>query len=466
MYHSAVTQLPFDPDQAVGADPPAEPQRDHLTVSEVSALIKSTLERHLPPTLRVIGQVSNLSRRNHWFFSLKDENAVLGCVAWASAARGFSFVPQDGVEVIATGHLDHYAPQGRTQFYVSHLTPVGAGAMELQFRALCAELRGLGYFDEARKKRLPLLPRRIAVITSAGSAALQDVIATAASRCRAVGLVLVDVRVQGDGAAEEVAAAIRRVDTDHAALGVDAVLVTRGGGSVEDLWAFNERLVADAAFACRLPLVAAIGHESDTTIVELVADVRAATPTQAIMRLIPAAAQLQEQVAHLEHRLRFLVARLVELARQRLRTVERFALFRDPGAAARLAAERLAVEEDRLRRAMTQRVDQRAVLRRGHERLGRAVVVEVRRLRDHLDGVGRQLESIDPHRVLTRGYSWTTTPEGRIVRCVGDVRPGREIRTRVTDGTIDSVVARSAGPAKRRAPRPDASEMDLFGRMK
>lgn len=425
-----MTQLPFDPDAALGPPPP-ETGPDHLTVSEVASLIKSTLEGHTPSTLRVIGEISNLSCQNHWFFSLKDEGAVLSCVAWASAARSFGFVPQDGAEVVATGSLSHYPPQGRTQLYVRQLTPVGAGALELRFRALCEELRGLGYFDEARKKPLPVLPRRIAVVTSGTSAALQDVIATAAQRCRAVALLLVDVRVQGDGAAEQVAAAIRRLDARGPELGLDAILVTRGGGSIEDLWAFNERVVADAAFACRVPLVAAIGHESDTTVIELVADVRAATPTQAVMRLIPAADQLARQVDHLGDRLLFVMRRLLERQRQRLEMLASYPLFRDPGAASRLAGERLGALEERLRRGIR---------------------VALGRWTDRADSLGRQLDGIDPQGVLSRGYSYTTTADGRLVRRVGDVRRGQSLFSRVSDGTIESVVAQS----------PAGEQMELF----
>jgi exodeoxyribonuclease VII large subunit len=414
-----VSLLPFDPDQALGAEPPSKDESGPLTVSDVAELIKATLEGHTPSPLRVIGQVSNLSSRGHWYFSLKDESAVLGCVAWSSTARGFGFVPEDGAEVIATGHLSHYGPQGRTQLYVRHLEPVGAGALELRFRAMCEELRGLGYFDEARKKPLPLLPRRVAVITSAAGAAVQDVIATAAGRLAAVGLVILDVRVQGEGAAEQIAAAIRLADARRSELGIEAILVTRGGGSAEDLWAFNERVVAHAAYECGLPLVAAIGHESDTTVIELVADVRAATPTQAVVRLMPARAQLQEQVGHLGDRLRFLLGRHLERQRQRLSLVERFALFRDPAAMVTQARDAVA------------KLDQR---------LGRAVAVHVRRCRDRFEGMSRHLAGVDPHGVLNRGYSYTTTADGRLVASVDDVEPGARMTTRVRDGSIDSVV--------------------------
>ncbi len=431
-----MAQLPFDPAEALGPEELPEPP-DHLTVSEVTELIRTTLELQVPSPLRVIGEVSNLSCRKHWYFSLKDEQAVLGCVAWVSAARTFGFVPDEGTEVVATGYVSHYGPQGRTQFYVNKLEPVGAGALELKFRAMCDELRRLGYFDEARKKPLPVFPRRIAVITSRAAAALQDVIATAAQRCGAVRLVLVDVKVQGDGAAEQVAAAIRRVDEAAARLGFDAILVTRGGGSAEDLWAFNERVVAEAVFGCRLPLVAAIGHESDTSVIELVADVRAATPTQAVMRLIPSASELAAQLDHLDGRLRLLVRRQVDRERQRLEVAARSALLRDPAALVQRARDTLAGLRGRLDRASS---------------------VHVRRQKDRVAALGRQLKAVDPHRVLERGYSYTTTADGRLVAAVGDVRDGEAIVTRVQDGSIDSIVGKGGKPRRRRpAPR-----MDLF----
>ncbi len=510
-------RLPFDPDRAVGPEPAGAPARrevryrhlqeaEHLTVSQVAELIKTTLEQRVPSPLRVIGEVSNLSRPNHWYFSLKDDKAVLNCVAWASAVKKFRFVPAEGDEVVATGHISHYGPQGRTQLYVSALKPVGAGALDLMFRQMCDELRKLRYFDESRKKSLPVFPRRIAVVTSEGSAAWQDVIATAGQRCNAVGLLLADVRVQGERAAEQVAAAIRRIDTNRDALGVDAILVTRGGGSAEDLWTFNARVVADAAFACELPIVAAIGHESDTTVIELVADVRAATPTQAAMTLIPASSQLLEQVHHLDHRLTSLMRRLVERQRERLAVITCTTLFRDPRSlvmeaktvigrhqrdlrrvlrarvihdqarlerlAGRLqqlrpealASQRrqwLAVLDDRLRRALRRRVDQRRLLRDHHQRLGQVVRANCRRITERLDAMSRQFASIGPKRVLARGYSYTTTARGDLIRSARNVRGGQHIVTRVADGSFGSTVD---GPKDRTKRPASADQMDLFGR--
>ncbi len=416
-------RLPFDPQLAAGAPPPAPAAERTHTVSEVAGLIQRALEDRTPSSIRVIGQVGNLRTGGHWYFSLRDETSVLGCVAWATSARGFGFEPAEGDEVVATGRLGHYGPQGRTQLYVSALAPVGAGALELQFRAMCETLRREGYFAEGRKKRLPAFPRKIAVVTSRAGAALHDVLVTAAQRCPAVGLVVVDVRVQGEGAAAQVAHAIAWVDANRERLGVDAIIVTRGGGSAEDLRAFNERTVADAAFRCSLPLVAAIGHESDTTVIELVADQRASTPTQAAMKLVPDRRELSGQAAHLASRLNAALRRVVESRREQWQRAT-----------------------ERLRSGLVRRLDARGTLDVAGGRLRRAVVSHLERLRERVGALGRQLDGVDPTRVLARGYSMTSTADGRIVRSVSDVRPGSPIVTRVPDGTFPSVVgAKEAG---------------------
>lgn len=435
--------LPFDEPR------PAPP----LRVSQAAELIRAALEGGLPAPLRVVGEVSGLACRDHWYFSLKDATSVIRCVAWASSARAFGFVPTEGTEVVATGHVSHYARQGSTQLYVSHLVPVGAGALELRFRAMCDELRRLGYFDEARKKRLPAFPRRIAVITSRSGAALRDVLVTAAQRCPAVSIVLIDVRVQGEGAAAGVAAAIARADRLAGELEIDAILVTRGGGSPEDLWTFNERLVADAAYRCRLPLVAAIGHESDTTVIELVADVRAATPTQAAMRLVPDAGELRRQVEHLRHRLGFLTARRLERERERLAAAARSPVLRGPGAAIAQARTRLQERRLRLDRAMRRRADLRPGLLALARRLAQAAARHLGRRRERAGALRQRLEGVSPLAVLGRGYSLTTTADGTLVSSVRDVAAGLVIVTQVRDGAIESVVAR-ARAASAAEPKP------------
>jgi exodeoxyribonuclease VII large subunit len=328
---------------------------------------------------------------------------------------------------------------------------------------------------------------------------VQDVIATASQRFSAVGLVVVDVRVQGEGAAAEIARAIRWVDAEHAALGVDAILVTRGGGSIEDLWAFNERVVADATLACTLPIAAAIGHESDTTVIELVADLRASTPTQAAMLLVPSADELTRQVDHLADRLRLLTAGRVRHERQRLDRLAGHVLFRDPRglvdrarqrtdgldrdlwrvmgarldrerarverAAARLqmlrpqaivAARhaRIAVLADRLRRAIATRLDQRDRITGLHRRLHGAFARSIDAERGRLAAMQRELDAIDPERVLRRGFTYTTRADGMLLRTVADVQPDDLLRTHVSDGAIESIVSGAKPAPAPRAKRP------------
>jgi exodeoxyribonuclease VII large subunit len=523
-YHRGVERLPFDPEHARGPEPAGKgrsyasiAEADVLSVSQLAGIIQRTLERQIASPLRVVGEISNLSNRNHWYFSLKDEGAVVQCVAWASTARRFGFEPRDGDQVVATGHVSHYPAQGRTQLYVSALAPVGAGELERRFRAMCDELRGLGYFEEERKKPLPAFPRRIAVITSADGAALHDVVATAAERWRAVGLLVVDVRVQGEGAARQVASAIRRVDREREMLGIDAILVTRGGGSLEDLWAFNERVVADAVHRCHLPVVAAIGHESDTTVIELVADVRAATPTQAVMRMIPATDALERQLNHARDRLRLLTRRRLESARQRLDRIRDNEIFRRPAAVLRRARERLEHLDRHLRRGSHGRIfEERAALDRlcqrwaqehpaaivasGAERLaqlqqrlhhGARLLLEqgprlaalqralelgaarsLERSRQRVGSLDVRLRALDPEHVLRRGFSYTTAADGTLVQTVTAVEAGDELVTHVADGTIRSSV-RSSRRAKRSRKAASTSgrggrsrgrqQMDLFG---
>jgi exodeoxyribonuclease VII large subunit len=437
-------RLPFDPQHAAGPPGPAPPRKESircLSVTQLATLIRATLETGMALPVAVRGQVSNLSAREHWYFSLKDQEAVVHCVAWASSVRRFGFTPRDGDEVIAAGHVGHYPRSGRTQLYVEALRPAGEGELERRFRAMCEELRRLGYFDEARKRPLPAFPRRIAVVTSAQGAAAGDVIATAAQRCRAVGLLLVDVRVQGPAAAAEIAAAVRWVDANRDRLGVDALLLTRGGGSLEDLAAFNERPVADAIHACCLPVVAAIGHESDTTVAELVADLRASTPTQAAMRLVPAAAELLQEVEHVEHRLVTLVRGVIQQRSERLRLVQMHEIFRRPRRWLEGQAERLQQRGRHLRGLVDGRVAVSAqALAQAGARLERAGAALLRHRRARLEDRVERLAAVDPRLVLRRGYSYTTDQRGRVIRSVAGAEPGQVLVTHLADGELRSVV--------------------------
>lgn len=435
-----------------------------LTVSQLAGRIDAALRAGCPESVRVVGEVSGLRERTHWYFDLKDEGAVVNCAMFANAARKAGFTPRNGQQVVVKGRVDFYAKAGKVSFIVERVEPVGAGAMELALARLKEELRGLGYFAPDRKRALPTFPRRIAVVTSRSGAALQDVLVTMRRRCPGVGVLLVDVRVQGDGSADEVARAIDRVGREAAELRVDAILVTRGGGSMVDLAAFNQRAVADAIFRCPIPVVAAIGHETDTTIAELVADERCATPTQAAVRLTPDRAALLAQVAALARRLGGVVGRRVAHERERLRAAERFALFSNPrqfvGAArgrvegmgallarsvesaVRDARHRIAQDVARMRACHPASVHARTVerLRQASLRLVRGMRSAVNLRSQALGARDRQLRAVGPLHVLERGYSVTLRGDGVALRSTRDVAPGEAISTLLADGTLRSVV--------------------------
>ncbi|MBX3363192.1 MAG: exodeoxyribonuclease VII large subunit [Phycisphaeraceae bacterium] len=483
-------RLPFDPAKTAAARKAAARAASEgaesevpLSVSQLAAKIAGALHTSLPSRLRLVGQVSGLRERTHWYFDLKDEAAVLSCVVFASSARKVRFRPEDGMQVELTGRIDFYVPGGKVSFIAESVEPLGAGPLELAFRRLCEELRALGWFDDSRKRPLPLLPRRVAVVTSRSGAALQDVLDTARRRCPAVDVVLVDVRVQGAGAAPEIARAVREIGAVAESQKIDVILLTRGGGSMEDLWAFNERIVAEAIDTSPVPVVAAIGHETDTTIAELVADMRASTPTQAAMRVFPDASALRRQIESLGRRLYMLVDRECRLLRERLRAAERHPLLADPravldraaGAAGahartldRVVRSRLGEEHRRLAtvaaRLERQRpigvIERRSVrldaaamrmasamsgrlrvdLNAPERALERAMASALRNMATRLEATERQLAAVGPQGVLRRGFSVTLNARGEAIRSTLDVSPGETLVTRVADGEFGVVV--------------------------
>ena len=460
----------FDPQRTAAARVQATGEGGDapLSVTQLAARIDGTLKAGMPQAVRFTGEVSGFRDGDHWYFTIKDATAAVNCVIWRSAKKNVKFTPANGQQVVAKGRVEFYAPQGRVSVNVDSLEPVGAGALDLAFKALCEELRALGWFAEERKRPLPFFPAKIAVVTSRTAAALQDVLVTMRKRCPAVGVLLADCRVQGQGAAEEVAAAIREVGRRAEELGVEAVLVTRGGGSMEDLWTFNERVVAQAIIECPLPVVAAIGHETDTTIAELVADLRAATPTQAAMRLTPDAEALAQQLHSVGGRLAMLVRQGLDSRRRLLESVASRPVLASPHRALeaydlaidrvaerlvgsgkdaltrrRAIVDRLALRLERCRPA-AQLATRASRVAAADVSLGAALRHRLERLRAQVDATARQLEAVSPLRVLERGYSVTTTADGRLVRRTTDAPPGTTLVTRVADGAIRSRVEEGA----------------------
>lgn len=400
-----------------------------FSVRQVNELIRTTLSRQLPPSLHVLGEIGNLSRpaSGHLYFTLKDSHSELQCVMWRSTAARLKFEPQVGMEVIATGHVDVYPQRGTYQLYARRLEPRGIGALEIAFRQLRERLDREGLFDPRRKKPLPRIPQRVAVVTSPSGAAIRDILQTLRRRFPALEILLLPVRVQGEGAAEEIAAGIRLLNQYAETLGgVDVAIVGRGGGSLEDLWAFNEEVVARAIAASSIPIVSAVGHEVDVSISDLVADLRAPTPTAAAELVAPPASELIEWLDQRVWRATRAVSQSVKLAGARLTATLAYDGLTRPVARVReraqwvdelhqrlrlVTAERFRAVRERLNHAEVvilrfrsgrhfQRLHEQVVQRvyRLHRALGRPVLIGERALAGHL----ARLERAGPQRSLPR----------------------------------------------------------------
>ncbi|MCA9242638.1 MAG: exodeoxyribonuclease VII large subunit, partial [Phycisphaerales bacterium] len=325
-------QLPFDPRRARGGRGP-RPDSGPLTPSQVNDLVQGAIARHVPATLHVVGQIADLSRpqSGHLYFTLKDARGELRVVMWRSDAAKLKFDLHDGLEIIATGAIEVYAARGQYQLIARRLEPRGVGALELAFRQLREKLQAEGLFAAARKRAIPVRPARVALVTSPSGAAIHDILHTAKRRYRLTEFLVFPARVQGDGAAEEVAAGVRRVSRVAGALGgVDAIIVARGGGSLEDLWPFNEEIVARAIAESEIPVISAVGHEVDVTISDLVADARAATPTAAAEMVTPDMRAILTTLADQRRRVARVAGHALDRAALRLRAVERLDMIAQP----------------------------------------------------------------------------------------------------------------------------------------
>jgi exodeoxyribonuclease VII large subunit len=420
---------------------PAQPRP--MTVWELTAQIKDLLEAAFTEVY-VAGEISNFSRpqSGHCYLTLKDERAQLRAVMWRGVASRLRFQPHDGLEVVCRGHLDLYAARGTYQLVISDIVPKGMGALELALRQLREKLAREGLFDPARKRPLPPLPRRVAVVTSPTGAALRDFLQVLGRRWRGADVMVFPVRVQGEGAAAEIAAAIdtvnqlvdkgnrphlpERPEGSLAQMGpvpfFQVLVVTRGGGSMEDLWAFNEEAVVRAIAASRVPVVSAVGHEIDVTLSDLAADVRALTPSEAAELVVPAAEELVANLRQVERRLSGALRSRAERSRARLDALARHTMFRRPFQQIFERVRRLDELGGRARRAAGGRMQ--AARRR-------------------LEATGGRLESLSPLAVLARGYTLTERPDdGRIIRAAEELSVGQQISTRFAAGKALSRVER------------------------
>ncbi len=387
------------------------------TVSELTRLIRDTLEERLG-FVWVTGEIANLRipASGHAYFTLKDESAQVSAVMWRNPFAALPFRPTDGLAVVIGGEVTVYEPRGQYQIVAQRMEPLGVGALQMAFLQVKEKLAREGLFDPDRKRPLPPMPRAIALVTSPTGAAVRDMLKVLERRCPSVRVVLCPVRVQGREAAGEIAEAIARVNELPE---IEVMIVGRGGGSLEDLWAFNEEVVARAIAASRIPVVSAVGHETDFTIADFVADVRALTPTDAANLVVPDVRRLAEQLDERRDRLGQALLGAARAARLRLDGV------------ARHFHPRRALEDVRARE---QTVDD--LLQRMLKGIGRRIELA----RHRLDTVAGRVESLSPVAVLRRGYSLTTGPDGSLLRDAAPLRPGDRLATRLARGRVLSRV--------------------------
>ena len=426
-----------------------------LSVSEISAALKRTVEDTFG-FVRVRGELSGVKRAasGHMYLSLKDENARLDAVMWRGTAGRLNFQPEDGLEVIATGKLTTYPGRSNYQLVIERMEVAGEGALLALLARTKARLEAEGLFAPERKKSLPYLPRVIGVVTSPTGAVIRDILHRLADRFP-VHVLVWPVLVQGQGAAEQVAAAVRgfsNLPEGGAVPRPDLVIVARGGGSIEDLWAFNEEAVVRAIAECSIPTISAVGHETDTTLADYAADRRAPTPTAAAELAVPVRSDLAIQLAELGLRKRRAVVRPLQLGRERL--AARVQRLPAPAALLSSHSQRLDETGDRLRRALVQRTQiARGELQRVSGRLS-APLLQARAsaASERLRALVRLFRSLDPDRVLGRGYARITGSMGQTLvdRAAAVGEPALTVHFR--DGGLEVVPAGTA--PMRAAPKP------------
>jgi exodeoxyribonuclease VII large subunit len=453
--------MDFDENSPLGIGDAA--QRRIYSVSELTRDIRGLLEDHFP-FIWVEGEISNfrVPASGHYYFVLKDADSQIRAVMFRSQQRWMKFEPEDGLHVLCQARVSVYEPRGEYQLLVDVMEPRGVGALQLAYEQLKRRLESEGLFEPEHKKPIPFLTQRLGVVTSATGAAIRDIIRVVRERYSNLEIYLYPAKVQGAGAAEEIAAGIETFNTDFP---VDVLIVGRGGGAWEDLWAFNEETVVRAIFGSRIPVISAVGHETDITLADLVADVRAPTPSAAAEMVAQHKEDLEGHVADLRQRVQGRIRQTLSLARERF--IVRKQRLRHP--AARLADLRLRLDEDMLRLESGVRrllnLERQAFLRtRDHllhvspgRQLAEARTLLCQNYRDLglfakqlLQSKGRvlerslaQLDAMSPLGILARGYSITTTwPKGEVVRSARQVKIDDNVRVRLYEGSLQCNVTK------------------------
>ena len=441
-----------------------------FTVVAINAAVRMQVEETWA-SVWIVGELSNFSGRTsgHWYFTLKDSQAELSCAMFSRENRGVKFEPRAGLEVLARGRLTVYAARGRYQLVVEELLPHREGALQLAFRQLEERLRAEGLFDPARRRPVPMLPRCIGVVTSRDGAAFRDILRVLRDRFASVTVILRDSRVQGEGAAEDIAAGIRDLN-EHGR--VEVLIVGRGGGSLEDLWAFNEEPVVRAIAGSRIPVISAVGHEVDVTLADLAADLRAATPSAAAEKVIASRAELSVRIGRLRGALVQCARAGIESRRRRAEALARSRALRAEDlrvrdlrqrvdelswrarqgalAAAGRAGERLHRARLRLSpRSLAERVAaRRERLEASRRLLGRCAAGRVERAGSDFRRLAGLLNSLSPLAVLERGYAICMDEAGRrVLRDAASVSAGDAVRVRLQKGRLECRVTETSKDA-------------------
>ncbi len=431
------------------------------SVTELTRRIKGTLERGFR-AIGVEGEISNLARpaSGHLYFTIKDEGAQIQAVMFKGSQRGLAFVPKNGDVVRAHGEVTVYEKRGNYQILIRQMEPGGKGNLQAQFEALKKRLAEEGLFEASHKKALPLLPQHVGVVTSATGAAIRDILNVVSRRFPNLHILLVPVKVQGDGAGAEIAAAIDRLNEIG---NLDVLIVGRGGGSLEDLWSFNEEIVARAVFRSRIPVISAVGHEIDFTICDFVADVRAPTPSAAAELVVGRKDAFTGMLSEYERRLEGCMRHLLERARHRLTRSANHYVFREPTNAVARYRQGLDGIEQRIRRELRGRLEaaqqaldwmrgslqqkSRGALQGGRvkmeatsQQMRQCLLLRQQRASQEVQRLKLQLRALSPLAVLQRGYSVTCLEDGTIVRDAAEAKAGVLVRTRLAKGELHSCV--------------------------
>jgi exodeoxyribonuclease VII large subunit len=401
----------METDEAWPGCSPEEP----MSIGQLHGWAQAALRESIPDAW-VQGEISDLSRPSsgHCYLTLKDSEHQVRAVVWRSSAARIAFDLRDGQEVLCYGRLDIYAPRGTYQFVIQKMQPLGIGPLQLAFKQLHARLEKEGLFAASRKKDLPAFPRRIGLVTSPTGAAAHDFLEVLRRRWRGVHVILIPARVQGEGAAEEIERGIHLAQRIEPSL--DILVVGRGGGSMEDLWCFNEERVVRAIAGCSIPTVSAVGHEIDVTLADLAADVRALTPTEAAERILPDANELMSRLVESHHRLNRSVLRRVQEAKQHLRLLAERPILKDPMEQMQLRRQRLDELQDRMERHWSMRLE---------------------RARSPIDRLAGQLAALNPLEVFRRGYSVVRRQDNQqVVDTIESAQTGMPIEVLLRDGRL------------------------------